>query len=88
MSTLFIVSKSPFVRKDAEFLASLAHCGDKILFIQDGVYAAQNPPAAASCAEFVFLREDCLARGINCEHLNTVDYHGFLELVENCERVA
>ncbi len=88
MSTLFIVSKSPYVRKDAEFFASLAHCNDKIIFIQDGVYAVQNLPKTISCAEFIFLREDCRARGIDCEGLCTVDYYGFLDLIEHCERVV
>ncbi len=98
MKTLFVVSNSPFKRRDPLFYLKLADARDSVIFIQDGIYAAKGMPteikeefekAKQRGVNFYFLEEDLIARGFeHCCDENTVDYDQFLELIENHDRVV
>lgn len=83
MSTLHIVSSSPFSSDSLQRCLSLLSDGDTVLFIENGTYisnCAELLPPELPC--FV-LKEDLLARGLSTTTLQAVDYSDFVRLV--CE---
>ena len=91
MSVLHIVNKSPFERNALDACLRLARADSAILFIEDGIYAAQQGTAvservAAAMAkhQIYVLSPDLQARGVGEDRLidgiQTVDYDGFVQL--------
>lgn len=96
MAVLFIISKSPFKRTEPLLYLKLAKQNDAVIFIQDGVIAAQGGPeefrkeleeASGRGVEILFLKEDLEARGLQTDK-KVVDYDGFLNLIETKEKVV
>lgn len=94
MSTLFILSHAPHSDPGQARTVDLARGGDGILLIEDGVYAAapiEHPLSTAlkaaleRGATLYALKPDLDARGIATD-LETVDYAGFVDLVERHQR--
>jgi tRNA 2-thiouridine synthesizing protein B len=82
VSTLHIVSVSPFSASQALGFLSLWQEGDEVLFMEDGVYVLQHQSLAtlpdSAC---YFLQEDVQARALAAGQAACVDYAGFVELV-------
>ena len=94
-TTLFVVSRSPWRIKEVETITKLASSGDAVIFIQEGVYHAGNVPEEIhanmqllhdSGVSIHFLEPDMLARGLQ-ERENSVDYEGFLDLIEKHQNI-
>ncbi len=92
MTTLHTVNQPPSNDALASCLACL-NPGDSLLLLEDGVYAACEPYAAAlrnsGCALYL-LEADADARGIVGRvdpAIKAVDYRGFVELAVACDRV-
>ncbi len=92
MSVLHTLNQSP----TGDTLPSCLRClapGDKLLLLEDAVYAACEPYAAtlrASGIDCYVLVADASARGIHerlCNTITAVDYAGFVELAARCESV-
>ncbi len=88
---LHTINKSPFENNTFETCIRFLLPGDPVLFIEDGVYAVQSGNKFSSTIERVLktnpvfaLRPDLDARGIGAlaEGVETVDYEGFVGLVE------
>ena len=93
---LHTVNKSPFEKASLESCFRLATAGSAVLLIEDGVYAAlQGTKVSSAVAEkmkdlsFYVLGPDVAARGLSdkplIEGIKTVDYAGFVDLVEEHE---
>lgn len=93
---LHTVNKSPFEKTALESCIRLATAGSAVLLIEDGVYAAlQGTKVSGAVAEkmkdlsFYVLGPDVAARGLSdkplIEGIKTVDYAGFVDLVEEHE---
>lgn len=85
MSTLHIVSASPFTSDALQRALRFFQAGDSLLFIQSGVYVLQlTEPVPADYPCYV-LSEDMLARALTIPEHTTqftgVDYSGFVELI-------
>jgi len=90
MSTLHIVSSSPFETNALQSALKFALSGDAILLIENGVYAASDVlqsallkgGAARGLMTYV-LDEDAKARALPAlgQDINTVSYSGFVNLV-------
>ena len=98
MALLHTVNKSPFERSALESCLRHALDGSSILFIEDGVYALvrgtryESTLAEASSRVTLYaLRPDLEARGIEPGRLvagvKLVDYHGFVDLAVEHDRV-
>jgi tRNA 2-thiouridine synthesizing protein B len=94
-TTLFIASRSPWKAREVKTIAKLASPGDAVIFIQEGVYYACTLPEeidadiqslCSSGVSVYFLGPDLMARGLQ-ERENSVDYDGFLDLMELYENV-
>jgi tRNA 2-thiouridine synthesizing protein B len=89
VSTLHIVTKSPFRTDALQRCLSLVAPGDSILLIEDGVLAANLPTLADSLAgqnvDCYALSDDLAARGVSIAEtgIRLVDAAGFVKLV--CE---
>ena len=93
---LHTVNKSPFEKTNLESCLRLAKAGSAVLLIEDGVYAAlQDTKMSVAVAEkmkelsFYVLQPDVEARGLAdkplIDGIKTVDYGGFVDLVEEHE---
>lgn len=93
---LHTMNKSPFEKTSLESCLRLAKAGSAVLLIEDGVYAAlQDTKVSAMVAEkvkelsFYVLQPDVEARGLAdkplIDGIKTVDYGGFVDLVEEHE---
>ncbi len=92
MAILHTLNQSP----SGDAMASCLRCvnpGDSLLLLEDGVYAACDPYAAAlrnaGCTLYV-LEADADARGIvDCVDpgAKAIDYRGFVELSVACDAV-
>lgn len=93
---LHTVNKSPFEKTALESCIRLATAGSAVLLIEDGVYAAlQGTKVSSAVTEkmkdlsFYVLGPDVAARGLSdkplIEGIKTVDYAGFVDLVEEHE---
>ncbi len=96
MGRLFIISTSPFKRRESKTHVYLARKGDSVIFIQNGVYIALNMPEDLKVqieekkkegVEFYALKEDMQARGVKEFFGKVVDYDGFLDLIEKHDKV-
>jgi len=94
MSTLFILSHAPHANPRQGGTIGLARQGDGVLLIEDGAYAATSTahplqPALLAArergVELYALQPDLEARGITTD-LPTVDYTGFVDMIERFER--
>ena len=98
MSMLHTVNKSPFEKNSLDSCLGHAKAGAAILFIEDGVYAAQKGTAAESkvktasekCKVYA-LGPDMKARGIDgaqvIDGVEVVDYAGFVDLAAEADQV-
>ena len=92
MAILHIVNKSPYEKRALDTAIGYIRAGDRVLLIEDAVYAAAKGGTAASklkgldASAVSVLGPDLAARGIAVERLiegvKVVDYAGFVELVE------
>lgn len=89
--TLHTINKSPFESRILETCLRFVQEGDPILFIENGVYAVQSRSRFSPLLESIrmsnpvyALQPDLAARGISevMDGIETVDYEGFVELVE------
>lgn len=96
MARLFIISTSPFKRREHNMHLYLARENDSIIFIQNGVYIACGMPEDLKSiikekkkqnVKFYALKEDMKARGIKKFFGEIVDYDGFLELIEKHDKI-
>jgi len=94
MSTLFILSHAPHANPQQIGTLELAQEGDGVLLIEDGAYAASSvthplQPALTAArqrgVEVRALQPDLEARGVSTD-LPTVDYAGFVDMIERYER--
>jgi tRNA 2-thiouridine synthesizing protein B len=88
---LHTINKSPFESTTFETCIRFLLPGDPILFIEDGVYAVQSGNKFSSAIGGILknnpvfaLQPDLDARGITAlaEGVGSVDYEGFVSLVE------
>lgn len=88
---LHTINKSPFNSDSLEQVLRCAQSGDALLLLEDGVIAAQAGgkfegalKAAQGKTRVFALAPDLAARGIArvAEGVETIDYDGFVELVE------
>ncbi len=93
MSILHIVNKSPYERNSVERAVEYLRDGDRLLLIEDAVYAVIRGGKAASLIDgrnAAVLGPDLAARGIAEEKMidgiEVVDYAGFVDLVEACDK--
>jgi tRNA 2-thiouridine synthesizing protein B len=95
---LHTVAKSPFERNALESCLRLALPGSSVLLLEDGVYGAVGSTAIADIVRqhsgelaFYVLEPDLKARGLADETLidgmQTVGYEGFVDLVEQHDKV-
>lgn len=95
MSTLHVVSHSPFGDTRLDSCLRLLGAPDGLLLCGDGVYAlqAQSRPfkqleARLSSLQLFVLTEDLQARGLSCPTwAQSVDYPGFVELSIRFDKV-
>ncbi len=94
-ATLFIASRSPWKAKEVRTIAELASSGDAVIFIQEGVYHAGHVPEGTDAdmkllrdngVSVYFLEPDLMARGLQNRE-DSVDYEGFLDLIEKYQNV-
>ena len=91
MSDLFTINKSPFEKPSLSSALRFAPAQSGILLLEDGVYAATVGTVWETLINqhtdktFYVLQEDLQARGLVNKHLNEhiqlVDYAGFVDLV-------
>lgn len=88
---LHTINKSPFQYNNLNKCIRIAQAGDPILFIEDGVYAAQDNTNLKSTVQEILkkhpvyvLEPDLNARGVGAliEGVQKVDYDGFVDLAE------
>lgn len=97
MGNLFLVSRSPFLRKESLLAICLAGREDAVCLIQDGVYLSHTVPddfskevikARSIGVKFYVLVEDCEARAVNPDPgYLPVDYAGLAGLIINYKRI-
>ncbi|ARB26158.1 sulfurtransferase complex subunit TusB [Pseudomonas tolaasii] len=88
MSTLHVVSHSPFT--DSRFASCLRVCGvnDAILLCGDGAYGLHNPALQTKGVKVFVLAEDLQARSICLpDWADSVDYAGFVQLSLDYDKV-
>jgi len=94
-TTLFIASRSPWKAREVRTIAKLASSGDAVIFIQEGVYHASAVPEEIEAdmrslrdndVSIYFLEPDLAARGVQRRE-NSVDYDGFLDLIEEYQNI-
>lgn len=83
MSTLHIVSCSPFSSDSLLRCLSLLSQGDTVLFIENGVYILTCPEQLPPEINCYVLKEDLAARGLSATDMQTAGYADFVRLV--CE---
>ena len=88
MSTLHVVSHSPFT--DSRLASCLRICGadDAILLCGDGAYGLHNPALQARGVKVFVLAEDSQARNLAVpEWAGSVDYPAFVQLSIDYDKV-
>ncbi|MCP1511575.1 sulfurtransferase complex subunit TusB [Pseudomonas rhodesiae] len=88
MSTLHVVSHSPFT--DSRLASCLRVCGahDAILLCGDGTYGLHNAALQAKGVKVFVLAEDHQARNLPLpEWAGSVDYPGFVQLSIDYDKV-
>lgn len=97
MSILHIVNKSPYERNSFDSCLRMAKKGAGLLFIEDGIYAAQNSgnananlKVAAGSLTVYALQPDVTARGMDNKidaAVTLIDYDGFVKLTTEYDNV-
>lgn len=94
MSMLHLVNKSPYENSNLDTASSIMKGDDALLLIEDAVYGAvKSGKASAMIAgrSVSVMGPDLAARGITEDKLadgvTVIDYAGFVELVENNDKV-
>ena len=98
MAMLHTMNKSPFERNTLTSCLNMAKKGSSVLLIEDGVLAAVDQTAhadqvkaAAQDVKFYVLGPDIRARGLDekniIDHIEVVDYEGFVDLVAAHDKV-
>lgn len=98
MPTLHTVNKSPFERDSLKSCLAHATKGSSVLLIEDGIYGATKGTsaeamvnAAANDVSIYVLGPDVAARGLTeaqiIEGIKVVDYGGFVDLVDQSDKV-
>jgi tRNA 2-thiouridine synthesizing protein B len=97
MADLYTVNKSPFEKNSLEAVIKFSGDGAAILMMEDGVYGATKGTTADSMItgagdkKFYAIKSDLMARGIAedrvIDGVELVDYAGFVDLVENTDKV-
>ncbi len=94
MSMLHLVNKSPYENGNLNTASSIMKSDDVLLLIEDAVYGAVKSGKASAMLEghtVSVMGPDLAARGISedklADGINVVDYAGFVELVENNDKV-
>ena len=88
MSTLHVVSHSPFT--DSRLDSCLRVCGsdDAILLCGDGAYGLRHPALLTKGVKVFVLGEDSLARNLPLpDWADSVDYPGFVQLSIDYDKV-
>lgn len=88
MSTLHVVSHSPFT--DSRLASCLRVCGNAgaILLCGDGAYGLHNAALQARGVKVFVLAEDMLARNLPLpDWADSVDYPGFVQLSIDYDKV-
>ena len=88
MSTLHVVSHSPFT--DSRLDSCLRICGteDAILLCGDGAYGLHTPALQTKGAKVFVLAEDMQARNLPLpDWADSVDYPGFVQLSIDYDKV-
>jgi len=88
MSTLHVVSHSPFT--DSRLASCLRVCGnaDAILLCGDGAYGLHNAALQTRGVKVFVLAEDMLARNLPLPGwADSVDYPGFVQLSTDYDKV-
>ena len=88
MSTLHVVSHSPFT--DSRLTSCLRVCGtqDAILLCGDGTYGLHDPALHAKGVKVFVLAEDRQARNLTLpDWAASVDYPGFVQLSIDFDKV-
>jgi tRNA 2-thiouridine synthesizing protein B len=88
MSTLHVVSHSPFT--DSRLDSCLRICGsdDAILLCGDGAYGLHHPALQLKGVKVFVLAEDSLARNLPLpDWADCVDYPGFVQLSIDYDKV-
>lgn len=90
---LHLVNKSPFENNACSTALRFLGETDTILLIENGVYVATSTELSGSLIsnhKVFALKEDVISRGIEnklMDNITLVDYDGFVELTEKCEKV-
>ncbi|MBN1279969.1 MAG: sulfurtransferase complex subunit TusB [Chlorobium sp.] len=88
---LHTINKSPFSSDSFDTCIRFLQPGDPVLFIEDGVYAVQSGNRFSSAVGGMLhsnpvyaLKPDLDARGVSglTDGVETIDYDGFVDLVE------
>lgn len=93
MDTLFILSKSPWARRDMDEWVGRVGPADGLLLIQDAVLALRGAPERVSRGfralegRLFALEADLAARGIDPGRASAVDERGVVELIAGAQRV-
>lgn len=97
MPTLHTVNKSPFDKTSLNSCLRFVKDGSSILLIEDGVYAALNGTTFTEAVKTAMknvtvyaLQPDIEARGVAnkvIDGIKLIDYAGFVDLVEQNDRV-
>ena len=95
MSMLHLVNKSPYENSNLGTASSIMKSGDALRLIEDAVYGAVKGGKASAmlegCSSVSVMGPDLAARGISedklADGINVIDYTGFVELVENNDKV-
>ncbi len=91
---LHTVNKSPYQSDSLTTCFGLAQPGSAVLLIEDGIYGAMTNTKfsaavviAQQCCAIYVLEPDLQARGFNTDSImnaiQTIDYDGFVSLVED-----
>ena len=97
MKTLYIISRSPFLRKEGKLPFELADDSDGILLIQNGVLLCNATPewmkdivdrAVSSNVKIYACKEDVEARGISSSKFDLLSYDEIIDLFEKYDRIA
>ncbi|NLI40683.1 MAG: sulfurtransferase complex subunit TusB [Caldisericales bacterium] len=90
-----MLTKSPYGCEEGKIRISNALAGDVVVFAQDSVYAATNPPGElaelvkskmSEGIKFYASGPDCMARGVEPKFgIKQIDYPEMVDLIMECQ---
>lgn len=84
---LHILAQSPFQGPALQQCSALCQDSDRLLLIEDGIYALTNVESLPECAGIYALAADLQARGVKAPTgVEVVDYTGFVRLTSASEK--